>query len=206
MRTRSKLLLAGLGAALLIAFAVNTAAANRLSIDDQDFDIIWSPLSFAAGGTVTRCNVTLLGSFHSAVISKTAGLLIGHITHGSVEGCNPGASATILSETLPWHVRYASFGGSLPSISSVTLHLVGARFRVDPDGLPACLAGTTAGQPGVGIAEISGGTVTGLRADENAEIDLEDESFICSIGGSAQFSGNGAVEDLELNLLRITLV
>jgi hypothetical protein len=207
MRTRSKLLLAGMAATLLLSFAVGTASARRLAVDDQDFDIRWAPLSFIAGGTTTTCNVTLLGSFHSLTIAKTAGLLIGFIDHAAVNSCNAGAGATVLTADLPWHVRYSSFAGILPNITSVTLHLVGAAFRVDPAGeLPACLARTDATEPGRAIAELSGTNVTGLTADRTQSIDLEDTSFACTIGGDAEFEGRGTVEDLAGNALNISLV
>jgi hypothetical protein len=204
-RTQRILLSAAITATALLNVTA-TASANRLNIDDQAFDIRWSPMTFVAGVGPTRCNLTLLGSFHTATIAKAHGTLIGHITHASVGECNPGVSATMLASDLPWHVQYRGFSGSLPSISSVTIAIIDFAFRFDPDGLPSCLFVTSDEEPAIGIASISGSTITEMRLDENAEISLEGEGSICSFGGSAQFSGTGAVEDLELNSLRIGLV
>ncbi len=208
MRTRSKLLLAGMAATLLLSFAVGSASARRLAVDDQDFEVKWEPLRFIAGGTTTSCNVTLLGSFHSLTITKSIGSLIGYIDHASVNRCNEGAGATILAGTLPWHVTYGGFTGTLPTISSAILNLLGASFEVDPaGGLPPCLARTDAAEPGRGIGNLSaGGQVTGLQADVSQSIDLEDDRFLCAIGGDAEFEGTGLVEDLAGNLLFIRLV
>jgi hypothetical protein len=193
MRNRSKLLVAGIAAALLLSFAVGTSSANRLSVSNRNFRIIWTPLALNPGNV--RCNVTLEGSFHSATINKTVGALVGYVSRASVAApaeCTNG-EATIAQESLPWHVRYRSFTGTLPRITGVSLSLINATFRVHVNSLGAtCEVRTEAGRPAVGIAEVNEtGTITGLRADETTRIPL---AGLCGIFGTeGSFAGTGAV-------------
>src|SRR5215213_7620345 len=167
MRTRSKLILAGLTAAILLSFAVGSASANRLSISTRNVRVVWSNLQLEGGGSRIICPVTLEGSFHSSTITKTAGLLIGHISRASVIGSTPpctGGHATVLRETLPWHVTYESFAGTLPRPSRINIQLIGASFQVDQP--TTCLARTTTTSPAKGSVEVeANGLVIGLSPD-----------------------------------------
>jgi hypothetical protein len=133
MRTRSKLILAGLTASLLMGLAVSSATAGRLSVSNTRFRVTWAALRFSSIELEAPiiCPVTLEGSFHSATIRKTRGALIGAVTKGIVksESCE-GGNATILQESLPWHVTYESFEGTLPRIESITLLLRRYEFRI----------------------------------------------------------------------------
>lgn len=193
MRTRTRLLFAGLTAALLLSMAVASATANRLSVSNQRFRIVWAPLVLSNSlGVVIRCPVTMEGSFHSATIAKVRGALIGYVSRATtIPGACTGGRATILQEKLPWHVRYNSFRGNLPNITGVVLDLVGAAFLIEAGGAN-CTTRTTAANPGRGIAELTAGVITGLRADETAPIPLEGE-FLCAIAGTGNFSGTGTV-------------
>jgi hypothetical protein len=214
MHTRTKLVLGALAAAMLLAFAVGTASANRLSISERNFLIRWAPLTLAStAGSSIRCSVTLDGSFHSSTITKTTGLLIGYITTATIAGTSgngreavcTGGTATVLRETLPWHVQYNGFTGTLPRITGVNLLLIGASFRVDPEGSfePACLARTEALHPSRGIAELNaGGEIRNLRPDETALIPLSG-GFGCSIA-EGSFSGPSTVQNAA-NTANITI-
>jgi hypothetical protein len=207
MRTRSKLIVAGFAATMLLSFAVSSASANRLSVSNRFFRVVWSSLELSAAGTVTRCPVTLEGSFHSATIRKVEEALVGFITRAIVNGAQPpctAGTATVLGESLPWHLRYGGFEGPLPNIERVTLRLIGASFRVDPEGiLPACLARTTQATPARGFVEReAGGAITGLSADPSALIPLSG-GFGCGIA-EGSFSGRGNVTVLN-STTRITL-
>ncbi len=207
-RIRRIILTAALAATALLVIA-GAASARRLAFDDQDFELKWTPLSLIMGGTTTTCNVTLLGSFHSLTIQKVLNSLVGYIDHASVNSCNTGAGATFLTATLPWHLTYGGFIGTLPNITRVSLNILGASMQVDPAGaLPACLMRTDVAEPWVLIANISSGTgqVGPSMADPTRSIDLEDDRFLCSIGGDAEFEGSALVEDLSGNLLFIRLV
>jgi hypothetical protein len=207
MRTRSKLLLAGLAAALVMASALSTASANNLSVSRTNFRIHWASLTFTAAGNNISCPVLLSGTFHESTFAKVAGQLVGSVTEAQISGACTGGVATVLTETLPWHVQYEEFEGELPIIESITLDLIGAAFRVEPGGGVRCLAGTTSTNPGVGIAnrDINTGRITSLEADPTAAIPLGG-GFICEIAGSSHFSGNAEVDDLAGELILLALI
>ena len=193
MRNRSKLLMAAFAAALLMSFAVSAASAGRLSVSNNRIRVTWSPLSLEPGNV--SCNVTLEGSFHSNTIQKVAGALVGYISRAIVAPpaqCTNG-EATIVNESLPWHIRYRGITGALPRFSGVVIGLVGARFRVHVNSLGAtCEVLTTPEHPGVGTTTTNEeGRVTGLRVDENARIPL---LGLCgAFGLEGSFTGTGAV-------------
>jgi hypothetical protein len=136
MRTRSKLILAGLTASLLMGLAVSSATAGRLSVSNTRFRVTWASLNLKnfENEAEIRCPVTLEGSFHSATIRKAAGALIGAVTRAITPGTEPpctGGRATILQESLPWHLTYEAFRGTLPRIERVILLLRRYEFRVE---------------------------------------------------------------------------
>jgi len=134
MRIRSQLVLTGLGATLLMALAVGTTSARNLSVTNQNFRSAFNQMDFRAGEIANTCRVTLEGSLHSRTMPKVEGSLIGYVTRVITGNCQLGT--TILTETLPWHVRYISFSGRLPDITLITVKVRGA-FRVS-----FCLAAT----------------------------------------------------------------
>ena len=77
----------------------------------------------------------------------------------------------MLSETLPWHVRYDSFAGTLPDITSVSLRVIGMALLVRPTGLLSCLYQTESGAPArlVAVRETIG-VITSLRFEEASSI------------------------------------
>lgn len=129
MRTRSKFILATLIATLLLGLAVSSASAGRFSTSNTRFRFTWSALGIGEplGANITlTCRVTLEGSFHSATIRKVPRALIGAITRGIVDSSNCRGNQeptrlTILQESLPWHVTYESFRGTLPNITEISL-------------------------------------------------------------------------------------
>jgi len=206
MRTFLKLALTAALATVALTATMGVASANRLSIDDQDFDIRWARLNFTgAGGSINvSCEVTLLGRFHSATITKTRGSLIGFIDHVSVNtpGC-VGGQGIPLTEALPWHVRYDSFTGTLPRITTVRLALVGARFLITASGT-TCTATTTETNPAFGTGAVSAtGQITSLAASGSIPLS---GPFLCSLASPGSFSGSGVVEDLAGNLLFVRLI
>jgi hypothetical protein len=149
MRTRSKRILAALTASLLMGLVVHSASAGRLSLSDARFRVSWNRLVISDQefggefGIRQTCRVTLEGSFHSATIRKVPGALIGVISRGIIDSTNCRGTdepqrATILRETLPWHLTYESFGGILPNISKVSLLLRRYAFQVSAvfSGIP----------------------------------------------------------------------
>jgi hypothetical protein len=144
-----KLLLAAAGATVLLGALVSSASARNLSVSNQSIRASFSSVEFHLPGATTRCHVTLEGSLHSRTMIKMSGSLIGYITSAILGPCLSG-TATILRETLPWHVRYHGFQGILPNISSIITHTVGAAWRVrGPEGAN-CLARSSAAEPVIG--------------------------------------------------------
>jgi hypothetical protein len=145
-----KLLLAAAGATVLLGALVSSASAGRFEINTQAIRSQWRSVEFRLPGGITRCEVTLEGTLHSRTMVKTIGSLIGYITRAILGPCVAGTAATILTETLPWHVRYSGFTGVLPEITSLIVHVIGAAFRVQEPRRLICLARSTAARPGIG--------------------------------------------------------
>jgi len=154
---RSKLVIAGLTASFVMAFAATDASARNLSISHTAlFNGIWRQLRFTAStATVAQCDLTLEGSFHYRTMSKVLHALIGHITRARINNCTHG-SATVLSSRLPWHITYEGFEGTLPDITAVRLLLTGAELRIhEPVFGTECLARTSTTEPAVIAAELT---------------------------------------------------
>jgi hypothetical protein len=136
------------GATVLLAALVGTASAGRLSTSSLGIKATWARINFTGGGGTVECEVVVEGAFHERTISKTRGTLSGFLTSARITRCSRGA-VTVLSETLPWHLRYDSFTGSLPNITSVRATIVGVAFRIrEPVFGIECLSRTTAEEPG----------------------------------------------------------
>jgi hypothetical protein len=117
--------------AVTIGSAAGTASAGRLSFSSRDFRIVWRFMQFREASNSVQCPVTLEGSLHSSTVTKTFSSLIGYITRASTASASCiNGRLTVLTETLPWHVRYSSFSGTLPNISGVEVRIVGLAFRI----------------------------------------------------------------------------
>jgi len=156
----SKLLLAAIGATVLLGAFVSTASARNISTSNQFLRATFREVNFRLPFFTTRCQVTLEGSLHSRTIAKVVGSLIGYMTSARLGPCSSG-SATILTETLPWHVRYAGFAGTLPAITSIRVNVINSSFRIrEPFGI-TCLARSTATEPAIGtFNREAGGALT----------------------------------------------
>jgi hypothetical protein len=204
MRNRIRAALAAFLGALVLTFAVGAASARNLSYSSQTYRIIWSSLTFSesGGNFPIACPVTLEGSFHSRTFAKVTGLLAGYITRAAVNnvGCTEG-QATILTETLPWHVTYQSFTGTLPRINSVRYNLIGAAFQVEPTFGIVCLARTSATFPAAGdAARDARGNITSLIPDSELAIPVTGTN--CPRAGI--FTGAGEVF-VQGSATRVTL-
>jgi hypothetical protein len=183
-------LLATIIVVCVLSTAASIASARRLQASNDSYLVSWSSLELvvrdAFGVTHTvRCPLTLEGSFHSRTLSKVSGQLVGYISHAIVGACTAG-TATALTETLPWHIRYDRFIGSLPSITGIRTQLVDAGFLVNIGF--ECLYRSTAARPIAGILNrdtITGATQT-LTADATTRIPLASGEFGCPTEGSFQ--------------------
>jgi hypothetical protein len=141
------MLLTIVGASLLLGSAVNAASAGNLSTSNQQLRATFARIEMGGSGFIAICALTLEGSFHERTTAKVAERLVGYVTRAGFGGCSTG-SATVLTETLPWHVRYQGFTGALPNISSVTAKIIGAGVSVRENTFGiACLLRSTATEP-----------------------------------------------------------
>lgn len=194
MSRRARLPTGALAAALLLAAAVGTASANRLRFSNQSFRIVWSGLVFVEPNAPMRpiglsCPVTMEGSFHSATISKVRSSLIGYITKAitAPELCFGEQDPRLFIrngtqifldgntyESLPWHIQYDSFSGTLPAITGVRVGIVGMAFLI-LDIFHQCLFMSNAANPAYGIFQReAGGAISGFRAEEMTAIPLKE--------------------------------
>ncbi|MBS1869630.1 MAG: hypothetical protein JSS99_08205 [Actinobacteria bacterium] len=215
MRTRSKLLLAALAVSVAMAAATATSDAGRLSVSEQRFRITWAIMELSGFSVVVRCSVTLEGSYHSRTSAKTAEALVGYITSASLgQPCTGGEAwiyngrevleGTTIASTLPWHIRYGSFGGTLPNITEISDHLIGARFLIRALLLGIsirCNYTTTATEPANGEARRN--TVTRAATELESEGSIRSENMGCPI---VRFSGLGTIATPGGRSLTVTLI
>lgn len=209
MRTPRRLLVAVLATVVLSA-VTSGASAQRLSLSQRSFRATWSSLTITPNSeffTTGRCPVTLEGSFHSATFTKTAAALVGHVTRALLAACT-GASATVSTETLPWHLRYRGFNGSLPTFTGVNANIVGARVQASTRELTCSLVSTAERPWPFSLNTNEAGTITGMRADESATISMGGV-FLCQLigyrlSGTSSFTQLGSAGSVSLRLLTVT--
>jgi len=191
----SKLLLAIVGATVLLGAMISSASARNLSNSSQTTTALWRRMDFAGGFGTVECEVKLSGSFHSRTSTKTVNSLIGYITEGTVLRCIRGG-ATISQTSLPWHRRYRSFSGTLPEISGVSETVSGAEWRIrEPTFGAICTVGTESET--IGTYSVAARTVTAAA--------VSGESF-CSglrgrLSGSETNVTNGSGARLTVTLI-----
>jgi len=173
MRTTPKLALTALTAAALLASLAGSGSARNFSVTNKNFRAVWTSLTFREPFEFfnVRCNVTMEGSFHENTIPKVLESLIGYVTRAvfshpctggegwawnGTEGALTGASS------LPWHIRYQGFTGTLPNISTIGITLVRPKFSINSG---VCL-GTYQPATQRYILNIAAGRTTTTRADE----------------------------------------
>ena len=111
----------------------------------------------------------------------------------------------MLTATLPWHIRYAGFTGTLPNITGELLAIIGLSIQFAPTESLACLLRSEVNRPVRVIKNVgAGGVITGLTADRTFGIPLTGEFGFCSFGGEGAFEGTGVVT-AGANTTRITV-
>ncbi|HEX7290289.1 MAG TPA: hypothetical protein VF250_04090 [Conexibacter sp.] len=152
MHARTVGTLAAIVAALTLAFGVQAASARTFNWSNQQFRITWRELKFFDQGFaefVALCPVTMEGSFHSRTIAKVVESLIGYITRAAVsealcrDPAGGAAEARFLPETLPWHIRYAGFQGTLPNITRIRVRILRVAYEDVIRGTPCLFSGLT---------------------------------------------------------------
>ncbi len=147
MRVR-KLLLPTLGAVAILGALASTAFARSFRASFPTQRATYTTIEFAGPFGSARCPLTLTGEIHSS-LPKTAEALIGYFSSAERGACTAG-SLTLLTVTLPWHIRYSGFQGNLPSITRILTRIIGFEFKIRETGLAECLVRTTATEPLLG--------------------------------------------------------
>lgn len=134
-----------------------------------------------------RCQITLEGSFHSRTIVKSVGTLIGYITaaRSKNESCTGGRmwlyngterlGVTTLETSLPWHVTYEGFAGTLPNITSLRILFRGVRLLTEILGL-RCIYTTGVRGNMTGTATVTSGVIDHARASASITSNPESPS------------------------------
>jgi hypothetical protein len=212
MQHRARSVRAVLLAAGILAVAVSAASATRIAVSNPGIRIVWSVVNFNNGEA--RCAVTMEGTLHSRTITKTGGLLIGYITRGRItRPCEAGTAWFLTPEeiagtpqSLPWHLRYDSFVGTLPDITSTRWQIIGMKWKIRNAFGGECLYESTATNP-VFIRlnrSTMTGAITGVEFDATRTIPRK-EGAGCQDPGS--LSGSGTMTLLETTTaITLTLV
>lgn len=209
MRHRRGLMLGLFAVVGLLAALGGQATANRLSLSNQSFRIMYREYSSNNGAVEIICSLTLEGSFHSRTLAKVRGGLIGYVTRaGTTHPCSGGyGDMTFLSETLPWHVHYLSFTGTLPRISAVTIDVVGWSWDYpEIGGVGVCLyRSTEAGPARFILNREAGGVVTSVGADPGITVPKFRGGILCA--ETINYRGTGSLSLLGTTTpIRITLI
>jgi hypothetical protein len=146
---------------------------------------------------------------HSRTLAKVAESLIGYVTRAALAGVRcTGGSATVQTEALPWHIRYASFRGTLPNISGITIHSIGESYRIQDTGGPPCVEISGSGEPHefeIGILVEARKAVSWV-ANGLRRILMRGEA-LCAFGGEVSLSGTGTPTVLNAaTQITITLI
>jgi hypothetical protein len=200
MPKQGRLLLAGLTSALLMAIAISAASANRLATNEQQVRLIFSPMVFTGEGIEppVRCPVTLEKSFHSKTIAKVLESLIGYVTKVTVGTCT-GGTARANTETLPWHIRYGGFTGTLPNIVTLLGKSIRTSFTIAARAIPVPCRYTPSSVTGTTNVG-AGGRVTGLTITGRG---IASETFGCPRGS---LEGTASVTTGSGGTVTVTLV
>jgi len=197
-----KTLLAVVGAAVVLSALVGSASAGRLSLSSGTWRVTFASLTlrYLEEINAATCAITLEGSFHARSIVKRANTLFGYVTRAATGSCSLG-SATLLTETLPWHVRYQSFAGTLPNITSMGIDIVGLAIRTRGINGTICLTITMTTEPL--RLRLTRETVT--RALLEAEAEGEVHAEVGCLSAPGRFTGRSGSVSVQGSATRITV-
>jgi hypothetical protein len=188
--------------AVIVVFGALTssASAGRLSLSSQTWRSTFSEWRFAGGFGTMACALTLEGSLHSRTIAKVANALIGYITRAALGSCTQG-SAIILTATLPWHVRYVGFTGTLPNIGSLITGIARFSFQIrEPVFGITCLAASTDTRPTTGTYNReAGGALTTAEINGRVPTNCGTEGTLG--GSSSSLTVLGAATRITVTLI-----
>jgi len=208
MRTNRRLCLAAAALISGLALFAGTAAASRLEIPNFERGFrIFNPVWIEIGPAIRiECNLTLEGSFHRRTFPKTERLLIGYITAAEMGlgSCTENWIPEELRSTLPWHLQYRGFTGSLPNITGVLFRFVGVSLSIEKALVGGCLIRTTETAPLTGRASVASGELSEFRF-EASTIPTSTERFCpeasATIEGRVSITVLGSTSRIRLRLI-----
>lgn len=157
MRLVRLLSITATAAVVWLGVLASSSVAGRLSLSSQTFRTTFPEVIGRLPFGDAKCTMTVEGSFHSRTIVKVNESLVGYITRATLGACATG-SMTVLTATLPWHLRYTSFVGTLPNISAIAMRAIGMSVQIrEPVGI-TCLFRSTGSEPVPFVFDVSGGT------------------------------------------------
>lgn len=199
-----RLVLVLVGTLAAAATVAAIAGARNISMSDSAIRATFREFrSGGSGGSVDiRCPLTLEGSFHSRTYAKVRGTLVGQITRAAMGHPCTGTGGDMyvlngvevqegrtVANTLPWHVRYFSFNGTLPRLSAVTLDIIGFSWIYPPFG-EVCLYRSTETNPARFVWNVaSESRVTGITAEPTPPVLLNSGGILCPREITYQNSG-----------------
>jgi len=191
-----KLLLAVVSATVLLGALVGSASAGRLEMSSQNGRATWAAMTFSGGSGTVECEVVLEATFHSRTMTKTAGSLVGYVTAGNINRCARGGS-TINRASLPWHVRYRSFAGTLPSIVGIEFTITGAEWTTREPSFGITCTVRAEQSSTIATYSLSSGTVTSAAASGESRCG----EFTDRLGGSTTNVGERGGARLTVRLI-----
>jgi hypothetical protein len=192
----SKLLLAVVGATVLLGALVVSASAGRLEDSSVNNRVVWSRVIFRGGIGNSECEARVEGRFHTRSITKTAGSLVGYITAATIIRCARGGG-TVNQASLPWHRRYRAFSGTLPRIATVEETITGAEWRVREPTFGITCTVRAAESSTIFTAVLSSGTVTSVSVSGSSNC----EGLEGSLEGATTNADNGAGARITITLI-----
>ncbi len=200
-----------LAVSLLLLATAEAGARNGLRASPSSFAASISNMELAGGFGTVRCDVHLWLTLHSSV-SKANGALAGQTSIiVTTDACTTGNAGLLVGARRvtgvqgPYHVQYVTFSGTLPSISSVTLRVVGVEFWIsEPTFGVTCL---TSGPQNITGISTGGNPATGVRIATTG-INLEG-GFGCEFttgsmsgaGSFIAFPGSGGRTSVTITLV-----
>ena len=202
MRINANLLLALLAASTFLNAAASSASANHFAVleSERGFKSTYPQRTIILNSfAVVRCAYTVEGTFHARTFTKTTATLVGMVTRAIIERCT-GGDWIVQREHLPWHRVYASFGGALPAITSISFNSIGETSVIEVFGFK-CLLRTTAANPITSREVVSAGEEPALRTvgaeEASGTIPLTSGGgFGCPEPTGVESSSNGVVTQL----------
>jgi hypothetical protein len=204
MRACTRALAALVAASAMCAAVTATATANRIRVSSTQIRHTWPEWTInLEGGFRISCPITLEGSIHSSTISKVFAQLVAHVTRPAINAAScTGGSVLLLAASLPWHIKYDLFSGTLPNITALQFQFVGMAFLTTVLGT-SCLYQTTAASPAKWIDSLVRGVVTSTRWVESVRIPSVSGGFCpaATLSGSGSLTHAGTTTALSITLI-----